>query len=587
MTRALPATVADFIRRNGTEAETRERPFVKFEDTVVSHAEFLRESSRFARLFLDLRVPDEPFHVGVLLDNLPEYLFALGGAALAGAVLVGINNVQRGEFLARDIRHTDCRLLLTEPQYLTMLAPIAASLGVQPERILVSRRREPAPGAPERATEEAPALGRDLDLTLAEFERRLGARAATDPGLPIDPDAPSILVFTSGTTGAPKAVQISQRRMISTGEMIGGLMQVGPGDVGYLAMPLFHANSQQCGFMPALLHGGAVGLVRRFSRSRWLDDVRRYGVTYFNYTGKPLSYILTTPRRADDARNPLRVAYGNEGSAKILAEFSERFGCKVIDGFGATEGGFGFSRQPTDPAGSVGMPPPEIRILDEDGKERPRARLDAQGRILNPDEAIGEIVNTAGTGKFEGYYQNPAATAERSRGGMYWSGDFGFKDEQGYVYFTGRDISWIRVDGENFLAKPIEDILQRHPDVYLAAVYAVPDVETGDRVMATIVMAEDARFDPLEFYRFLESQSDMSPKWRPTYLRLARDLPQTATNKILKRELAREKFRLDRIQDAVFWCERGESRYKPLTAADHEGLLARFTASGRAGLLEI
>ncbi|HYC21169.1 MAG TPA: AMP-binding protein [Candidatus Bathyarchaeia archaeon] len=587
MTRALPATVADCIRRNGTEAATRERPFVKFEDTVISHAEFLRESSRFARLFLDLRVPDEPFHVGVLLDNLPEYLFALGGAALAGAVLVGINNVQRGEFLARDIRHTDCRLLLTEPQYLTMLAPIVASLGVRPERVLVSRRREPAPGASDRRVEEAPALGRDLDLTLAEIERRLGPRTATDPGLPIDPDAPSILVFTSGTTGAPKAVQISQRRMISTGEMIGGLMQVGPGDVGYLAMPLFHANSQQCGFMPALLHGGAVGLVRRFSRSRWLDDVRRYGVTYFNYTGKPLSYILTTPRRADDARNPLRVAYGNEGSTKILAEFSERFGCKVIDGFGATEGGFGFSRQPTDPAGSVGMPPPEIRILDEEGRERPRARLDAQGRILNPDEAIGEIVNTAGTGKFEGYYKNPAATAERSRGGMYWSGDFGFKDEAGYVYFTGRDISWIRVDGENFLAKPIEDILQRHPDVYLAAVYAVPDVETGDRVMATIVMAEDARFDPAEFYRFLESQSDMSPKWRPTYLRLARDLPQTATNKILKRELAREKFRLDRIHDAVFWCERGESRYKPLTAADHERLLARFTASGRAGLLDI
>ena len=239
MTRALPATVADCIRRNGTEAATRERPFVKFEDTVISHAEFLRESSRFARLFLDLRVPDEPFHVGVLLDNLPEYLFALGGAALAGAVLVGINNVQRGEFLARDIRHTDCRLLLTEPQYLTMLAPIVASLGVRPDRVLVSRRREPAPGASDRGVEEAPALGRDLDLTLAELERRLGPRTATDPGLPIDPDAPSILVFTSGTTGAPKAVQISQRRMISTGEMIGGLMQVGPGDVGYLAMPLF------------------------------------------------------------------------------------------------------------------------------------------------------------------------------------------------------------------------------------------------------------------------------------------------------------------------------------------------------------
>jgi len=604
---ALPSTVVECMRRNAADAATRDRPFLKFEDVSVSHREFLAEASRFARLFVDLRLPGEPFHVGVLLDNLPEYLFAIGGAALAGAVLVGINNVQRGEFLVRDFNHTDCQLLVTEPQYLTLLAPIADRLRVRSDRILVSRRREAdrgalaPPGAVLSAAEPAgrakemlrngqesdARLGRDLDDALADLEQRVGPVVREDPRLPIDPDAPSILVFTSGTTGAPKAVQISQRRMVSTGAMVGGLMGVGPDDVGYLAMPLFHANSQQCGFMPALLHGGAVGMIRKFSRSRWLDDVRRYGVTYFNYTGKPLSYILTTPRRPDDDRNPLRVAYGNEGSAKILAEFTSRFGCEVIDGFGATEGGFGFARKPSDPHGSVGKPPPEIKILDEAGSERPRARLDAHGRILNPDEAIGEIVNTAGVGKFEGYYKNPQATAERTRGGMYWSGDFGFKDEDGFVYFTGRDISWIRVDGENFLAKPIEDIVQRHPQVYLAAVYAVPDVETGDRVMATIVMAEDAAFDPVEFSRFLESQADMSPKWRPTYVRVARDLPQTATNKILKRDLARQKFRLDLMHDAVFWVERGEAAYKPLSAADYERLRAAFAARGRDALLEI
>jgi fatty-acyl-CoA synthase len=380
-------------------------------------------------------------------------------------------------------------------------------------------------------------------------------------------------------------VVISHKRMRSTGEYVGGLMRVGPGDTGYLAMPLFHANSQQCGFMPALLQGARLGMIRRFSRSQWLADVRRFGVTYFNYTGKPLAYILTTPRRPDDGDNPLRVAYGNEGSHRITAEFAERFGCEVIDGFGASEGGFGFSRTVTDPPGSVGRPPETIRVLDPQGVECPRARLDESGRILNADEAIGEIVNTAGIGKFEGYYNNEEATRERTRGGMYWSGDFGFKDASGFVYFTGRDASWIRVDGENFLAKPIEDALQRHPSVYLCCVYAVPDAQAGDRVMATLVLADGAELDGAAFAAFLRAQPDLSPKWMPTYLRLARDLPRTATNKPLVRQLRQEKFRPGR--DPLYWRERGDEAYRVFGAADFERVTAAFAAAGRLPLLDL
>src|SRR5215472_17900748 len=115
--RGSPPTVAEAIHRNAIDTAICDRPFVKFEDSTVSHRDFYAESVRFAKLFLELRRQNEPFHVGVLLDNLPEYLFALGGAAIAGAVLVGVNNVQRGDFLLRDIHHTDCQLLLTEPQY--------------------------------------------------------------------------------------------------------------------------------------------------------------------------------------------------------------------------------------------------------------------------------------------------------------------------------------------------------------------------------------------------------------------------------------------------------------------------------------
>ncbi|MGH7858213.1 MAG: AMP-binding protein, partial [Candidatus Binatia bacterium] len=362
---------------------------------------------------------------------------------------------------------------------LDLLAEVVPSLGAASERILVSRRWEPC---------DPPPFGRDLDETMADVRRRIGERFHRDPDVPVDAATRYCLVFTSGTTAAPKAVNIGHGRMISTGEYIGGLVGVGPEDTGYLAMPLFHANAQQCGFMPLLLQGARLGLIRKFSKGRFLPDVRRYGVTYFNYTGKPLSYVLTTPRVRDDADNPLRVCYGNEASHRIVAEFAERFGCRVIDGFGASEGGFGFPRTPDDPPASVGRPPENVKVLRPDGSECPPAELDAQGRITNPDEAIGEIVNTAGVGKFEGYYKNEEATRERTRGGMYWSGDFGYRDRDGYLYFTGRALDWIRVDGENFLAKPIEDALLRHPKVYLASVYGIPDASAGDRVMATIVL---------------------------------------------------------------------------------------------------
>ncbi|MGH7896314.1 MAG: AMP-binding protein [Candidatus Binatia bacterium] len=574
------STVADLIRRNGTDPKTAGRVFLQFEDQTITHAAYYAESVRFARLFLTLRDPEAPLHVGVLMDNLPEYLLAFGGAALAGAVVVGINNTQRGASLARDVRHADCQMLLTEPAYLPLLEPIRDQLPLLDEsRILLDQRRE--------ARASRPFFGRDLDAALGEISRRLGAGFDQDPGIPIDADARYLLVFTSGTTAAPKAVSISQRRMITTGEYIGGLMGVGADDCGYLAMPLFHANSQQCGFMPALLAGARLGMVRRFSKSRFLADVRRYGVTYFNYTGKPLSYILTTRREADDRDNPLRVCYGNEGSVRVIEEFRERFGCQVIDGFGATEGGFGFARSPGDPPGSVGKPPETIQVLRPDGTRCPAAVLDGAGRIRNPEEAIGEIVNTAGIGKFEGYYKNEEATRERTRGGMYWSGDFGYRDRRGYLYFTGRALDWIRVDGENFLAKPIEEALQAHPGVYLASVYGVPDAAAGDRVMATIVLGDEAELDRDGLYTFLASRPGFSPKWLPTYVRVGREVPMTPTNKVLVRELRRQKFRPDATADPVYWRERGETTYKPFTRADYERVRREFAAAGREHLLEL
>jgi fatty-acyl-CoA synthase len=198
------------------------------------------------------------------------------------------------------------------------------------------------------------------------------------------------------------------------------------------------------------------------------------------------------------------------------------------------------------------------------------------------------MVNTDGAGPFEGYYRSAAATERATRGGWYWSGDLGYVDEDGYVYFAGRTADWLRVDGENFPAGPIEASIAGSPDVVLAAVYAVPDPDAGDQVMAALVLRDGAVFDPVAFAGWLDSRPDLGPKWRPRYLRLVSQLPSTGTNKVLTRLLAHQKFRADRTGgDPLLHRGRGDTIFRPFTADDERLLHAAFVASGRERLWDL
>ena len=313
-------------------------------------------------------------------------------------------------------------------------------------------------------------------------------------------------------------------------------------DVCYLSMPLFHSNALMAGWGPALAAGSAVALPTggRFSASGFLPDVRRFGATYFNYVGKPLAYVLATPERPDDADNPLVRGFGNEGGRDDVERFAARFGCSVTDAYGSTEGGAVVARTPDTPPGALGRASEGTVVLDPaTGAECPPARFDDRGRLLNASEAIGELVSRDGASGFEGYWRNDEAEQARLREGWYWTGDLAYRDEAGFFYFAGRDHDWLRVDGENFAAAPVERILERHPDVVLAAVYAVPDAVVGDQVMAALQLRPGAPpFDPGGFAGFLSAQGDLGTKWSPRYVRVCDVLPVTATNKILKRALA-------------------------------------------------
>lgn len=563
----LPAPdAATLLRRNAREHG--DRPALRFGAQVWTHAELLAEAERVAGLFHSRLEPGRPPHVGVLLDNTPDYVFALCAAALSGTVIAGLNYTRQGEHLARDIVHTDLQLLITEPRHAAQLEGAIGDLDV-PGGVLVSDRFADGDDPPRR--------GASLEDALASAPATVAA-----PDDPVDVDDLWVLLFTSGTAAAPKAVRCTQRRLLTTGNRMAMMLELSPDDVGYSSMPLFHTNSLMAGLAPALVAGASLSLARRFSASGFLPDVRRHGATWFNYTGKLLTYLLATPPRADDADTTLRIAFGNEGSPQVVAEAATRFGVRIIDVFGSTEGAIALDRTGDRPPRSIGRLRQGIMVVGEAGDEAPRAAFDAAGRLLNADRCVGEIVNTLGVGPFEGYYRNDEAMEETTRNGWYWSGDLAYVDEDGWVFFAGRTADWLRVDGESFPAAPIEAIVGRHPDVMLASVYGVPDADAGDQVMAALVLRFGAVFDGSSFASWLDDQADLSPKWRPRFVRVCDVLPTTPTNKILTRMLVQQKFRRDRIGgDPLYVRDRGAESYRSFEESDESALHAAFAASGR------
>jgi fatty-acyl-CoA synthase len=518
-----------------------------FEDRSITYGEWIDESLRRAALFEQIRDHDRPPHIGVLLDNTPDFLFWLGAAAISSAVIVGVNSTYRGAELLRLIDHADCQAVVTSAPYAGLLAE--AGYQGDPSRLL--------------DTDDPGYLAR-----LAELEPALPA------GPPPDDEDLFLLIFTSGSTSFPKAVRCTQGRFARTGGHVAGVASLGDGDAIYSPLPFFHSSSLFTGLSASLSAGVPIGTRSRFSASNTISDVRRIGATMMTYTGKVLNYILAVPGKGDDADNPLRLAIGNEASSSDIRDFARRFDCEVRDSYGATEGMIIIRRDSAMPETALGRADESIVVLDPDtGLECPRLERAADGTILNAEAATGEIVNLAPGSGFEGYYRNEEATTERFRGGIYWSGDLACRDAEGWFYFAGRSNEWLRVDGENFAAGVVESILGRFPMPRTAVVYAVPDDPVGDLVMAALEVEDPDGFDVAAFEAFLAAQPDLGPKWVPSFVRLSAELPKLASMKVDKTRLRREAWQVEN----VYWRP---SRGEPLELLDGRG---RAALAGRLG----
>ncbi|MET0898622.1 MAG: AMP-binding protein [Mycobacterium sp.] len=529
---------------------TRERDWT-WDDVVVESA----ARGALATSWRDTLFPDAPFHIGVLLPNVPEFVFWLGGAALTGATIVGLNPTRGAADLAADIRHAECQLIITDSEHLQRVAEL--DIGLDPDRILA--------------------------IDHPDYAQRLDTQRGRPGVTPaVGPDSLLLLLFTSGTTGTSKAVKCSQGRLARIADTAVEKFGHHRGDVEYCCMPLFHGNALMALWAPALAVGATVCLTPTFSASAFLPDVRFFGATFFTYVGKALAYLMATPATPQDANNTLTRGFGTEASPEDQVEFRRRFGADLYEGYGSSEGGNAATPDPDAPATALGRPAHSgVAIVDPETLALcAPAVLDDHGRVLNADDAVGEIVDKFGARDFEGYWRNDVADAERVRNGWYWTGDLGYVDDAGFLYFAGRRGDWIRVDGENISALTIERVLRRHAGVIAAAAYAVPDPRSGDQVMAALEVADPQAFDLAEFARYLAAAVDLGSKGIPRLLRLSRRLPVTGSNKVLKRELQAQRW--DGAEDLVFRSvNRGAPEYRLLTREDRNALDDEFARYGR------
>jgi fatty-acyl-CoA synthase len=598
----VPFELGAQIEARAKHPELGDRPFLHHGARTWTYRRYRDESVRMAHFLLRrLGYIEEgrPGNVAMMLENHLELLSLYGGCAYAGLKLFGVNTGLRGETLAGVINQSRARILVVDQRLQDEVLKVVGDLTTVPrENVLFLRTHQ-----------DEEVAGADLMEAVAS---EIGPieRTLEPPSVKVDPSDPLMVIYTSGTTGLPKGILNNHMKLLLIGMAVSSNLGLNEDDVGYACMPLFHSNAIFLGFQPAFHVGGQLSLRERFSASSFVPDVFRYGVTYWNYVGEPVHYVLGAIEReyagdeerilrevANNPKNTLKYALGNGAAAPDIERFSKWLGLEdMFELYGSTEAAISTFRKKGDPRSSVGeVTDPAVQILNERGEPCPPAALDADGKITNYADAVGEICRVApDTGLFQGYFDNPSANSSKYRDGVYHSGDLGHileRDGKRYLFFDGRTDDWIRKDGENFSALQVARLIQEHPDIVLAAAYGVPCSVSDELVMIALKLREGASFDPKAFFDFCEQQvtgGGMDRKWLPDFVRLVDEFEYTQTEKILVRNLKKLHFDLKRLGDGarVYWRRRGDASFRPFTRADYEELRREFASREKLDLLD-
>ncbi|HYC36114.1 MAG TPA: AMP-binding protein [Usitatibacter sp.] len=417
----------------------------------------LRDSCHRLGALLAARGLEPGAHVSLVMPNGLATLRILLGAMYSGYCVNPVNLLSSAEQMRYVLDHSDCPLVFASPEWSARVGELVKGIARPIEVIEVDPDAADLPGE---------------------------TRGEHPVPRPPSPDALALLMYTSGTTGTPKGVMLTQSNLAANAHAISEEHRLGSGDRVSAILPLYHINAFAVTMLAPLAHGGSLAMPPKFSAGRFWEMATRFECTWINMVPTIVSFLLEGP--APPREETRRIRFCRSASAPLppehLLAFQEKFGIGVIETMGLTETVAPAFSNPYEPGrrkvGSVGRPSGcEARVVDEKGNEL-------------PDGTAGEIV-IRGPQVTVGYYKNEAATAAAFfADGWLRTGDIGVRDADGYFFITGRIKELIIKGGENIAPREIDEVLLRHPAVLDAAAVGVPDRHYGQEIVACVIRRE-------------------------------------------------------------------------------------------------
>ena len=516
-------SLGEFLRE--AVARNPDKVFLEIVGQGITYQECLRRSAQTSDMFRELGV-NRGDRVALFLPNCPEYLYCWFGLSMMGAIIVPVNTAYKRDETAYILNNSEALALVAHQSLLTVAGPAAQLAPGLRYKLVVSIKGQ-----------EAPPLTEDW----IDFSESWGA-GSDNPGPDkmdlhqVSPQDISMLVYTSGITGNPKGVQVTHQMYVSAGQGFAHWTRATLEDRFFTCLPFFHANAQYYSTMGALAAGGTLVVVDRFSASRFWEQVRQARATVVNLIGMMMPVLSKQTPSPRDRENQVRLFYGSPAfSPEFLEEFQERFGTKIIVGFGMTEACYGtiqqigVARRPN----SSGLPRqhPDHRFVNQ------VSIVDDQGESVSVGR-VGEIT-IKNPAMMPGYWRNEEQSRLALRDGWLYTGDLGWLDDDGFLYFVDRKKDVIRRRGENISSQEVEDVIKRHPGVLDCAVIAVPSELGEDEVKAYVLPRAAGAVEPQDVvYWCAENLAYFKV---PRYIELREDLPRTPSLRVRKDVLRQER----------------------------------------------
>lgn len=543
-----------------------DQPFLIYGTDVYSYAQVDAQANRMAHVFYDkgLRPGDV---CAIAMENRPQFFFCWFGLVKLGAVVAFINTQVNGKPLVHALQTTDAKAVVVGEECLDNLLATDGLPGVPWWLIedLENPHDRVLPACVDQSFSEQIA-----QAAPTPFPREV--RAA------ITAESTTLLIFTSGTTGLPKAARYSHMRWMSSGDVMEVTMGATAADVFYCCLPLYHGAAATSVTSTALRVGASIVVRRKFSVREFWQDVRRNHITVFQYIGEICRYLLNQPVVAGEREHSLRYMLGAGLTAESWQRWLERFGpIQVFEGWGATEANANLINV-DNYVGSCGRVPDwsrtNLRLVRYDVESDAHPR-DEHGfyQLCKPGEvgeAMGFIVDhpQIGGGRFEGYTSAAASESKIRRnvfqaGDAYWSsGDLLRYDDDGYFYFVDRIGDTFRWKSENVSTLEVAGTLSDLPGLELINVYGVQVPEHEGRAgMAAILMQPGHTFDPQAFYDLTEARL---PRYAaPMFVRVSATADMTSTFKLRKVDLQRQGYAPGLFADPLFVRDESTRTYQP------------------------